>query len=110
MRVDTRSTKGAVVLTTLMVLPSSAMEKEPSLLRGTPTGITPLRGILVMGLTKHSGQWRELDDSSTRWGNVTPSFKAKTKCIHLCVTGSSFTHKATNSEINSITSVYYIES
>jgi hypothetical protein len=41
---------------------------------------------------------------------VTPSFKAKTECITLCVLGSSFTHKATNSKINSTTSVYYIES
>jgi hypothetical protein len=41
---------------------------------------------------------------------VTPSFKAKTECIHLCVPGSNFTHKTINSEINSITSVYYIES
>jgi hypothetical protein len=39
---------------------------------------------------------------------ITPSFKAKTKCFPLCVPGSSFTHKATNSEINSMTSVYYI--
>jgi hypothetical protein len=43
-------------------------------------------------------------DSDTTF--VTPSFKAKTECIPLCVLGSSFTHKA----INSITSVYYIES
>jgi hypothetical protein len=43
-------------------------------------------------------------------GGVAPSFKAKTKCIHLCVSGLSFTHKAINSEINSITNVYYIES
>jgi hypothetical protein len=28
----------------------------------------------------------------------------------MCVLGSSFTHKVTNSEINSITIVYYIES
>jgi hypothetical protein len=42
--------------------------------------------------------------------DVTPSFKAKTKCIPLCVPGSRFTHKVTNSEINSITSVYYIKS
>jgi hypothetical protein len=41
---------------------------------------------------------------------VTHSFKAKTECIPLCVLRSSFTHKATNSEINSITGVYYIES
>jgi hypothetical protein len=41
---------------------------------------------------------------------VTPNFKAKTECIPLCVPGSSFTHKVTNSEINSITSVYYIVS
>jgi hypothetical protein len=38
---------------------------------------------------------------------VTPSFKAKTECIPLCVPGSIFTHKVINSEINSITSVYY---
>jgi hypothetical protein len=30
--------------------------------------------------------------------------------LPLCVSGSSFTHKATNNKINSITSVYYIES
>jgi hypothetical protein len=38
---------------------------------------------------------------------VTPSSKVKTECISLCVLGSIFSHKATNSEINSITSVYY---
>jgi hypothetical protein len=38
---------------------------------------------------------------------VTPNFKVKTECIPLCVPGSIFTHKATNSEINSITNVYY---
>jgi hypothetical protein len=36
---------------------------------------------------------------------VTPSLKAKTECIPLCVPELSFTHKATNCEINSITSV-----
>jgi hypothetical protein len=41
---------------------------------------------------------------------VTLSFKAKTECIPLCVPRSSFTHKAANSEINNITSVYYIKS
>jgi hypothetical protein len=41
---------------------------------------------------------------------VTPNFMAKTECIPFCVLGSSFTHKATTSEINSITSIYYIES
>jgi hypothetical protein len=41
---------------------------------------------------------------------VTPSFYSKTECIPLCVPGSSFTHKATNSGINNITSVYYIVS
>jgi hypothetical protein len=41
---------------------------------------------------------------------VTTSFKAKTECIALCVSGSSFTHTVTNSEVNSITSVYYIDS
>jgi hypothetical protein len=41
---------------------------------------------------------------------VTPSIKAKTKCIPLCMLGSIFTYKATNSEINRITCVYYIES
>jgi hypothetical protein len=70
MRVDTQSTKGAVVLTTLMILPSSAMEQEPPPLRGIPTVITPLRGILVMGLTKQSERWRVLDDFNTRWGNI----------------------------------------
>jgi hypothetical protein len=44
-----------------------------------------------------------LDDA----GTVTSSFKVKTKCIPLYVSGSIFTHKATNSKINSITSVYY---
>jgi hypothetical protein len=44
------------------------------------------------------------------WLYVTPSSKAKTEYIPLCVSGSSFTHKAINSEINSITSVYYIKS
>jgi hypothetical protein len=38
---------------------------------------------------------------------VTPSFKVKTECIPLYVSGSIFTYKAINSEINSITSVYY---
>jgi hypothetical protein len=42
-------------------------------------------------------------------GFVTPNFKAKTKCISLSVQGSSLTHNVTNSEINSITNVYYIE-
>jgi hypothetical protein len=42
--------------------------------------------------------------------NVRPSFKAKTECILLCVLGSSFTYKVTNSKINRITSVYYVES
>jgi hypothetical protein len=65
MRVDTQSTKGVVVLTTLKVLPGSAMEQEPPPLQGTPTSITPYRGILVVRLTKQSGRWRELDDSST---------------------------------------------
>jgi hypothetical protein len=32
----------------------------------------------------------------------------QTECIPLCVPGSSFTHKATNSGINSITNVYYV--
>jgi hypothetical protein len=41
---------------------------------------------------------------------VTPSFKVKTECIPLCVSGSIFTYKVTNNEINSITSVYYNES
>jgi hypothetical protein len=41
---------------------------------------------------------------------VTSSFWTKTECISLCVPGSRFTHKATNSGINSITSIYYIVS
>jgi hypothetical protein len=40
---------------------------------------------------------------------VTPSFKAKIECIPLCVLGSIFTYKVTNSEIKSITNVCYIE-
>jgi hypothetical protein len=43
-----------------------------------------------------------------RPAGVTPSFKAKTECIPFFVPGSNFTHKVINSEINSITSVYYI--
>jgi hypothetical protein len=42
--------------------------------------------------------------------SVTPSFKTKTEFTLICVSGSIFTHKATNGETNSITSVYYIES
>jgi hypothetical protein len=42
--------------------------------------------------------------------HVTPSFQAKIECIPLCVPGSSFTHKVTNSGINIITSIYYIVS
>jgi hypothetical protein len=38
--------------------------------------------------------------------DVTHSFKTKTECISLCVLRSSFTHKATNSKINNIISVY----
>jgi hypothetical protein len=41
--------------------------------------------------------------------SVTLNFKAKTECIPLCVPESYFLHKATNSEIKSITSVHYIE-
>jgi hypothetical protein len=37
-------------------------------------------------------------------------FLGQTECITLCVPGSSFTHKATNSGTNNITSVYYIVS
>jgi hypothetical protein len=45
-----------------------------------------------------------------RGGGVTPTFMAKIDCMPLCVSGSSFTDKATDNEINTITSVYYIES
>jgi hypothetical protein len=38
---------------------------------------------------------------------LTPSFKVKTECIPLCMPESIFTHKAINSEINSIINVYY---
>jgi hypothetical protein len=51
---------------------------------------------------------KRLHGGDDRPVGVAPSFKAKTECIPLCVPGSSFTHKATSSEINSITSVYYI--
>jgi hypothetical protein len=53
---------------------------------------------------------QELQHDSPQYVPVTPNFKAKTEYIPLCVPGSIFTHKATNSEINSITNVYYIES
>jgi hypothetical protein len=72
MWVDTRSTRRAVVLTTLTFLLGSAVEQGPPPLHGTPTGITPLRGILVMGQTKQTRQWKELDDFSTRWGSFIP--------------------------------------
>jgi hypothetical protein len=39
-----------------------------------------------------------------------PVSRPKMNALPLCVPGSSFTYKVTNSEINSITSVYYIES
>jgi hypothetical protein len=45
-----------------------------------------------------------------RMTTITPSFYTKTECLPLCVPRSGFTHKETNSEINSITSVYYIVS
>jgi hypothetical protein len=37
---------------------------------------------------------------------VTLSFKVKIECIPLCVLGSNFTHKMTNSEMNSKTNVF----
>jgi hypothetical protein len=43
-------------------------------------------------------------------GVVIADFKTKTECTPLCMPGSSFTHKATNSGINNITSIYYIVS
>jgi hypothetical protein len=73
MGVDTRSTRRAVVPSKLIVLTSPAMEQGPLPLHGTPAGITPLRGILVMGQTKQRGWWRELDDSSTQCGSFVPS-------------------------------------
>jgi hypothetical protein len=39
-----------------------------------------------------------------------PVLRPKLNAFPLCVSGSCFTQKPTNSEINSITSVYYIES
>jgi hypothetical protein len=72
MRVDTQSTWRAIVLTTLTVLPCSVVEQEPPSLHSTTTGVTHLRGILVIGLTKLSERWRELDDSITQWGNFVP--------------------------------------
>jgi hypothetical protein len=74
MRVDTRSTKGPIVFTTLMVLAGLAMEQEPLLLCGTLSGITPFRGKLVMGLTKHNVRWRVLDNLIIWRGNfILPS-------------------------------------
>jgi hypothetical protein len=36
--------------------------------------------------------------------------RSKLNALTLCVSGLSFTHKTTNSEINNITSIYYIKS
>jgi hypothetical protein len=47
---------------------------------------------------------------ATMCGKCYTQFYGKTECISLCVPGSSFIHKVTNSGINSITSVYYIVS
>jgi hypothetical protein len=47
-------------------------------------------------------------DSDTTF--FTPNFKAKTECIPLYVPESSSTYKTTNSKVNSVTSIYYIES
>jgi hypothetical protein len=52
MGVVTQSTRRVVVPTSLTVLLGSAVEQGPPPQHGTPTGITPLRGILVMGRTK----------------------------------------------------------
>jgi hypothetical protein len=49
---DTWSTRRTVVLNTLTVLLGSAVEQGPLALHGTPAGITPLRGIFFMRLTK----------------------------------------------------------
>jgi hypothetical protein len=69
-----------------------------------------IEGVLgdFLGDTWHfcRAHWRKSKSSLS----VTPSFKAKTECVPLSVPGSSFTHKGTSSEINSITSVYYIVS
>jgi hypothetical protein len=62
----------------------------------------------VIGETMGLGSNRMSKSSGE--GAITPSFKAKTECISLCVLGSSFTNKARNGEINNITNVYYIES
>jgi hypothetical protein len=53
-----------------MVLSGSTVELRPPPLYGTPTGITSLRGILVMGLTKQNRRWRGSDGSSTRWRSM----------------------------------------
>jgi hypothetical protein len=49
MRVDTHNTRSAVLATTHTVILGSAVEKGPPPLHGTLTGITPFRGISVMG-------------------------------------------------------------
>jgi hypothetical protein len=47
------------------------------------------------------------DETATQLMVVTPNFKVKIECIFLCMSKSSFTHKAINSEINSIINIYY---
>jgi hypothetical protein len=70
MGVVSQNIRIAVLPTTLTVLPGSATEQGHPPLHGTPTGITPLRCISVMGLTKHSRQWRVSDGSCTRWRSM----------------------------------------
>jgi hypothetical protein len=70
MVVVTQSTRRAVVATTLMVLLDSAVEYGPPPLHSTLTGITPLSGISVIGLTKKSGHWRGSYVLSTRWRSM----------------------------------------
>jgi hypothetical protein len=64
------------------------------------------------GLTGLAGRRRGdlkwwLSNISRRHWAVTSSFIIKIECIPICVPGSIFTHKMTNSEIKIIISIYY---
>jgi hypothetical protein len=76
---------------------SQALHKNPSMSHGSEAAADPTQEDEREGLP---GQGLSVC--------ITPSFNVKIECISLCVSVSSFTYKSTNSEINSITSIYYI--
>jgi hypothetical protein len=68
MGVATQVTMRVVVTTPLTVTPSLASESEPPPLPGTLTGTPLWSGTSVMGFTRLSTRWKELDNSSIGWG------------------------------------------